>query len=224
MRVGAVTGLTAEALVAEQLGLLAEAGGGTAGGTDRAVARLIAHGVGGLVSFGIAGALAPNLATGTLVLPAALRAADGAAHWVALDWHARLVAAAQAHDVAAVVGGMLGADTAVATAAEKAALYGSTGAVAVDLESRRVAEAAARARIPFIILRAIADPAHRNLPPAAQLPLSESGRADLAAVLGSIARQPAQIPTLLRLGAETAQALWALFRGGRAIGAPLLHP
>src|SRR6185312_9026212 len=108
-------------------------------------------------------ALAPNLATGTLVLPAALRAVDGAAHWVALDWHARLVMAAQAHGVAAIVGGMLGADMAAVTAAEKASLYGSTGAVAVDLESRRVAEAAARARLPFVILRAISDPAHREL-------------------------------------------------------------
>lgn len=224
MRVGAVTGLAVEALIAEQLGLMAESGGGTAAGTERAIARLIAEGVGGLVSFGIAGALAPNLVTGTLVFPAALRVVDGAAHWVALDWHARLVAAAQAHGVAAIVGGMLGADAAVATAAEKASLYGGTGAVAVDLESRRVAEAAARARLPFVILRAIADPAHRDLPPAAQLPLRENGRADVAAVLGSIARQPAQLAALLRLAAETSQALWALFRGGRAVSAPLLRP
>jgi adenosylhomocysteine nucleosidase len=222
MSVGAVCGFRAEAIIAERLGLLAEPGGGSVAGTAAAIEWLLADGVRALVSFGIAGALSPTLKCGALVLPAVVRSDDGAAHWVDRDWHARLAAAAAAKGIAVAVGGMLGSDAAVVTAAEKAALHGTTNALVVDMESVRVAVAASRARVPFVILRAIADPAARDLPPAARIPLRANGRADLAAVMASVAKQPGQVPALLRLAGETAAALWALGRAGRAL-APILR-
>jgi adenosylhomocysteine nucleosidase len=224
MSIGAICGLRAEAIVAGQLGLVAEPGGGGVRETEAAIERVLAGGVRALVSFGIAGALAPTLARAALVLPAVLRSSDGGAHWVDLEWHARLVAAARSKNLAFAVGGMLSSDAIVATAAEKAALYRATGAIAVDMESRLVAAAAARAQLPFIILRAIADPAARDLPTAARIPLREDGRADLAAVFASLVKEPSQIPALLELAGETAAALWALFRGGRALGPALIAP
>ena len=224
MSVGAVSGFRAEAIIAGRLGLLAEPGGGSAAGTDAAIARLLADGVRALVSFGVAGALAPSLQCGALLLPAVVRAPNGAAHSVDLDWHARLAAAAAAKGIAVAVGGLLGSDAVVATAAEKGALHRGTNALAVDMESARVAAAAARARLPFVILRAIADPAARDLPPAARLPLRADGRADLRAVMASVARQPGQIPALASVAGETAAALWALGRAGRALASVLRAP
>jgi adenosylhomocysteine nucleosidase len=222
MSVGAVCGFRAEAIVAEALGLIAEPGGGSVAGTDAAIERVLADGVRALVSFGIAGALAPTLQPGALLLPAAVRASDGAAHGVDLDWHSRLAAAAKEKGITVAVGGVLGHDTIVATAVEKAALHRATSALAVDMESLRVAQASARARLPFVILRAIADPAARDLPPAARLPLRGDGRADLAAVLASVASKPGQILALLRVAGETAAALWALKRAGKVL-APVLR-
>lgn len=221
MTIGAVTGLAAEANVARRLGLAAAAGGGTAAGTEAAIADLLARPVIGLVSFGIAGGLAPNLPGGTLILPAAVRASDGTAHWVDIDWHMRLGKAARAANLPVVVGGILGAEAIAASAAEKAALHRATSAIAVDLESHHVGAAAARARLPFVVLRAIADPADRDLPPAALVPLTRSGRPNLARVLASIAARPQQIPALLELAGETRVALEALGRGGRALGPAL---
>jgi hopanoid-associated phosphorylase len=223
MATGAVTGLAAEARIARQLGLLAAAGGGTPGGTDAAIASLIQRGVPGLVSFGIAGGLAPNLGSGTLVLPAALRTLDGAGHWVDVEWHGRLARAARAAGIAAVVGGMLGAEKIAATRAEKAMLHAATSAVAVDLESHRVAMAAARARLPFVIVRVIADAADRDLPPAALAPLTRRGRPNLVRVGASLALRPGQLPDLLALGREVRSALEALLRCGRALGPALLR-
>jgi adenosylhomocysteine nucleosidase len=222
MSVGAVCGFRAEAIIAERLGLLAEPGGGSVAGTAAAIERLLADGVRALVSFGIAGALSPTLKCGALVLPAVVRSDDGAAHWVDRDWHARLAEAATAKGIAIAVGGVLGSDTVVATAVEKGGLYRATNALAVDMESARVAAAAARAQLPIIILRAVADPASRDLPPAARLPLRADGRAHLAAVVASVAKYPGQLPSLIGLAGETATALWALARAGRAL-APILR-
>jgi len=224
MSVGAVCGLRAEAVVAERIGLLAEAGGGGIAGTDAAIERLLTQGVRALVSFGIAGALSPTLRSGALLLPAAVRGGDGATYWVDSDWHARLAAAANENHIAVVVGGVHSQDTIIATAAEKAALHRATNALAVDMESAQVAKAAAVTRLPFVILRAVADPATGDLPPAARVPLRADGRADLAAVLGSIATKPGQIAALLRVAGETAAALQALRRAGRALAPVLRSP
>lgn len=224
MTIGAVTGLAAEATVAREIGFVAAAGGGTAAGTEAAALALLARPVIGLVSFGIAGGLAPGLGSGALVLPAAVRGADGTAHWVDVEWHLRLGAAARKAGLAVTVGGMLGHGAIAATAAEKAALHRDTNAVAVDLESHVVAAVAQHARVPFVVLRAIADPADRDLPPAALLPLTAGGRPNLARVLFSLACHPGQMPALLTLAKETKVALEALRRAGHALRGDLLRP
>ena len=222
MATGAVTGLAAEARIARQAGLAAVAGAGTPDGTDRAISSLIEQGVPGLVSFGIAGGLAPNLASGTLIAPAAVRGLGDEAYWVNVEWHARLTRAAHAAGVPLTVGGILGAQTIAASVSEKARLHRATRAIAVDLESHRVARAAERARLPFLIFRVIADSAQRDLPPAALVPLTKSGHPSLR-VLGSIVAKPGQIPALLELARETRNALQTLERAAVALGAALRH-
>ena len=78
---------------------------------------------------------------------------------------------------------MLGSRTILATEDAKRAAWRETGALAVDMESAVVARAADAAGIPFLVLRAIADPAVRELPSAALIPLAENGTPALARVL-----------------------------------------
>jgi len=224
MKIGAVTGLAAEAKIARQLGMtVAVAGGGGRQGSERALSELRRAGVTGIVSFGIAGALAPGLESGALVIPDAVVADDGSSVPVDMDWQGRLIDAAGARHFAVTLGGILGADAIAATAAEKAALFIATAAIAVDLESLYVALAARRARLPFVVVRTIADGADRDLPPAALLPLKADGRPSLGAVLGSVARSPGQIPALMSVARETAAAMRALRRVAQAL-APELVP
>jgi hopanoid-associated phosphorylase len=221
MVTGAVTGLASEAAIARRIGLIAAAGAGTRAGTEAAIAELVAAGVPGLVSFGIAGGLAPALSPGTLLLPPAVRSVSGEGYFVDVEWHARLRAAARAGALSVVVGGMLGADRIAATAEAKARVHSETGAIAVDLESHLVAAAARRARLPFVILRAIADPANRTLPKAALIPLAQGGEPRLLRVLGSLVREPWQISGLLELRRDARAALVALEQGARALGSAL---
>jgi adenosylhomocysteine nucleosidase len=212
MRVAAVTGLAAEARIARRAGLAAAASGGDAARTRAVVARLIAEGATALVSFGICGGLDPALRPGCLLLPEAVR--DAGTRWAAdRAWHARIAAALAARGIAVRHGDMLGADAIVASPERKAVLRHESGAVAADLESHHVARAAADRGLPFLVLRAVADPAERALPRAALIELDASGHPALAAVLLSLACHPAQLPSLLRVASDTRRALRALDRG-----------
>jgi hypothetical protein len=85
------------------------------------------------------------------------------------------------------------------------------------MESVVVARSAAALGIPFVVLRAIADPAARELPPAALLPLGEDGNPALGPVLASVLRRPKQLPNLLTVAREARQALQALIGPAHAL-------
>jgi adenosylhomocysteine nucleosidase len=218
MPIAAVTGLAAEARIAQRIGWRAAAAGGDAEDTRRATAQLIADGVRALVSFGICGGLDPALNSGTLILPQVVTSDDGRRRRVDAALRGVLAAALGRAGIPVLVGDVLGADRAADTPSRKAALNRQSGAIAVDLESHLVAEAAAAAGLPFAALRAVADPAERALPPAALIGLDATGHPALGRILLSLARQPAQLPALLRLARDTRRALATLRRAGTALG------
>jgi len=200
-RIGVVVGLRAEARIARRLGWPVAVGGGTPAGADRAARALITNGARALVSFGLAGGLSSALRPGDVLVPEAVLV-EGA-H---LSCDATL---------AARLGGMtphrLLAGTAIAaTAADKDHLWRMTGAHAIDLESGAVALVATAEKLPFAALRAICDPAERNLPPAARLALDHAGVIGVWRVLLSALRQRGQISGLFMLAADAAAARKAL--------------
>ena len=117
---------------------------------------------------------------------------------------------ALAAEIGAIEGPVLGAQIAVATRIDKRRAWKETGAIAVAMESAVVARAAAALGIPFVVLRAIADPAVRELPPAALVPLAEDGTPAFGSVLASVLTRPRQLPMLLAVAREARQALQAL--------------
>ncbi len=94
----------------------------------------------------------------------------------------------------------------VANAAAKRALFEGTKAHAVDLESGAVAHVAAARGLPFAVVRAVCDPAERDLPPAALVALTANGGIGLTAVLCSLVRRPGQIAGLWAVGRDAALA------------------
>jgi adenosylhomocysteine nucleosidase len=200
---GFVVGLAAEARIAARFGYPVLAGGGTPEGAAEAAKRLVGQGVTALISFGFAGGLDPALRAGTVVIPTSI--------W----FDGRLYAAEPA--LAARFGGLtphcLMAGTAVAAdVTTKRRLHATTHAHAIDLESGSVVRVAQAHGLPFTVVRAISDAADRDLPPAALLALDRQGGVDLIGVLGSLLRQPTQLPALLRLALDVARARRALLR------------
>jgi hypothetical protein len=109
-------------------------------------------------------------------------------------------------------GKIIGADTIIASVAEKRDLFARSGAIAVDMESHIAARVAARHGLPFAIVRTISDTADQALPPAALVGMKPDGSVALGAVLGSLARHPAQLPALIATGRSAGRAFAALGR------------
>lgn len=178
-----------------------------------------ASGKRGVISIGIAGALAPELKPGTWVVADAVHDGDATLP-TDRDWTTRLVSRLPA----ARRGTLLGADTIAATVAAKVELHRATGAIAVDMESHVAARAARRRGLPFVAARVVSDAAHRTLPPAALVGMRGDGSVDLSAVLRSLLSAPWQLPALIRTGLEAETAFRALLRGHRLLGPRLGGP
>ena len=78
--------------------------------------------------------------------------------------------------------------------------------------------------LPFAAFRVVADSVRQGLPPAASVALTSDGNINSGAVLGSLARAPAQLPSLLRTAIDARTAFRALLRGRRLLGPGLAYP
>jgi len=200
-KIGFVVGLSAEARLLQPLSVRVGIGGGFPAGAARAAEKLVEEGAKALVSFGLAGGLNPALPPGAVLVPQSV--IDGGEIYpcdpALIEW----LGGANAKC-------MMSAKLVAETASEKTALFKATQAEAIDLESGAVARIAAGAKIPFAVLRAVADPAARNLPPAALIALNGAGEIGFLTVLASVFKKPAQIPALITLGQDAAKARSAL--------------
>lgn len=204
----AVTGLRAEArIAARSSGVKAVAGGGNAARLEALAKQAIKDGAGALISYGIAAGLEPNMTPGMCAVAGEV-VHEGKSYATNADWS---VAIKQAVGVAELVT-IAGVDHVLQSQAEKSALHAKCGAVAADMESHIVARLAAEHGLPFAVLRAIADPVSRAIPAAALAGMGTDGHVKIGAVLLSLAGNPAQLPALLHLAADTRAAFRTLFR------------
>jgi hopanoid-associated phosphorylase len=214
----AVTGLQRERRILAGPGVEVVAGGGDHARLEATLERL-APDARGIISIGIAGALAPGLRPGRWVVATAVHD-RGSVLPTDPDWTDRVASRLPG----AERGPLLGIDTVAATAAHKAELHRASAAIAVDMESHVAGCVARRHRRPFVAARVISDAAHRTLPPAACVGMKSDGSVDLPAVLWSLVAAPWQLPALIRTGLEAETAFRALLRGHRALGPGLGGP
>ncbi|MFO1087371.1 MAG: phosphorylase [Reyranellaceae bacterium] len=214
----AVTGLQRERRILASPGVEVVTGGGDQARLEAALDHH-APAMRGVVSIGIAGALAPGLRPGNWVVATAV-SDGGAALPTDPAWTDWLVARLPAPERGVV----LGVDAIAATAAQKSELRRSSMAVAVDMESHVAARVAHRHRLPFVVARVVSDAANRTLPPAARVGMRRDGSIDLPAILRSLMAAPWQLPALIRTGLEAETAFRALLRGHRLLGPRLGGP
>lgn len=217
MTILAVCGLTREAEIAGTNGVVAVAGGGDAVGLRRKLNAL--HGdITGVISIGLGGALSPLLKVGDVVIGERIVAEDGN-YQCDNSWRVQLAARLKG----AQQGALYGSDVVLASAAAKAALFETSGgALAVDMESQVAARFAAERQLPLAALRVISDDASHALPPAALVAMTPDGGVAIGRVLWSLAKNPLQLPALIRTGRHSERAFKKLLRCrgllGRGLG------
>ncbi|MBS7790477.1 nucleoside phosphorylase [Roseococcus sp. SDR] len=176
------------------------------GGDPARLATLWPADAAAVLSFGIAGGLAPDVATGDVLVASALWEA-GVARAVDAAWSATLQARCKARS-----GVLAASDALLDSGAAKAALYRASGALAVDMESGAAWRFAAARGLPFAALRAVADGPRDVLPEAAAVGLNPDGSPAPGRVLRALLRRPQDLPALLRLARASAAAHAALRR------------
>ena len=186
---------------------------------ERALSAAVARGCSGILSFGTAGGLAPDLEPGTVIVADAVEGPFGRVE-TDVDWSGRLALAIGASPLRARL--RRGVQAAVAaplvSAQDKLALNRATGALAVDMESHIAGAIAAANGVPFPVCRVIVDPAWRTLPSAATAGLRDDGRTSIAPILRELLRQPSQLGALLQVATDARAARHSLVRARHALG------
>ena len=162
-----------------------------------------------MLSWGLCGGLDPRLRPGDLILGSEIVSNESV---VRTDQAVTASLAHRLHDVGArvVVERLAVSEAPVMTVAAKAELHRATEAAAVDMESLIAGQYALKQRVPFAILRAVADPAGRNLPPLALRAIGPDGGIKIQAVVGELIRSPGQLVGLRALAADSTAAFEAL--------------
>jgi adenosylhomocysteine nucleosidase len=161
---------------------------------------LLASGASALMSWGLAGALVPDLKSGALILPHTVLAADAVAMSVDARWHER-ISQSVACDVRPIVHA-----TGILSPSQKRALGESLSAAAADMESAVVARVAAEAGVPFLAVRAIADEVQDTVPGWLSSGLDAYGAVELRAFCLELVRHPLDVLSLFKLARAFSQA------------------
>jgi len=213
MTVIAVTGLAREARIARRAKVAPVIGSGDAQLLASRLEEAIRAGAKGMVSFGVAGALAPLLKPGDVVI--ATHVVHGNERYATDPRWTSVIRQKLPRATFAIIAGH---GEIISHVDGKRRLFAMSGAHAVDTESHIAARLARKHAIPFVAIRAISDAAARGLPPAALVPLKSSGHVRLTGILKSVLSEPMQVPDLWVTGREAGKAFAALGRCRDALG------
>jgi hopanoid-associated phosphorylase len=162
----------------------------------------------GIISFGVAGGLAPQLRPGSCVIASAIL--SGSSQFpTSQEWSGKLLRSIPN----AASGTILGVSAPVSHPRDKRALHLNTGALAVDMESHIVAAVGAAHGLPVAAMRVITDPAERALPTSAVVAMRPNGTTNIGAMIRAVLKRPREIPALFQTAFDALAARATLIRG-----------
>jgi hopanoid-associated phosphorylase len=166
-----------------------------------------------IISFGVAGGLAPHLRPGDWIIASSVIDAH---HVRPTDqaWTERLLGMIPGASHAPI----MGVDAAVIDPKDKQRMHVATGAHTVDIESHLVARLASAHGLSFAAVRVVVDPAHRAVPAAAIAGMRPGGGTSVMAILRELFARPSQLSGLMRVALDAYTARNALLRVRQMLG------
>jgi adenosylhomocysteine nucleosidase len=163
-----------------------------------------------LVSFGLAVGLAPVLRPGDVVLADTVVLPSGRSIATDPSWRGALLQRLGGSGINVRVARMAGSDQLPTSAGAKRRTFQSTFAAALDTDSHAVAEVAASAGLPLLVVRAVAEPAEAMRPAVAFAANNADGQPRSLAVVGHLVKRPWEIPAAWRFSKNGRLALDSL--------------
>ena len=185
---------------ADNLDLRTSGMGGIA--VENCLSKLSPKNIVGLISWGVCGALTPQLKPGDLVIPKAVMNESKKTIECNNNWRNAILMSAQdsSQESDFIDSMIINSDAIVTSTDAKKKLADSSGADAVDMESYAIASFADQHAIPFVVVRAVVDKLDDALPQASSFKPGQSA-VSFSTLLNSIAR-PLQWPVLIRTGSK----------------------
>lgn len=164
-----------------------------------------------ILSIGVSGGLSVGLEAGNLVAATSIHSdiAD-LDSWFENDDDAKMRSELIPSCGDIQCGKLITAAGPVLTPEDKLFMHERTGALAVDMESIAVAQAAKKAGIPFGCIRAVSDDSKRGIPLESLAGVDKSGKTQLGPILKAIMKRPSLIFELIPMGRDYSKALKAL--------------
>ncbi len=184
---------------------------------------LLENGATALLSWGIAGGLSPKLSSGSLILPKTVVASNQFLYHVDATWHKSFCNRLKGQ-IDFYTEPMVESTRIVRTPAEKAILFRETGAIGVDMESAALAAVAQEARVPFLVVRAVADSADTTIPDSTLKAVDECGRFSFSKLIWGLAGHPAELFPLVRIARDYRAAQRTLAAVAHLVGNSLVSP
>jgi adenosylhomocysteine nucleosidase len=173
--------------------------GAGADNARKAAEILVSQGATRLISWGCAAALSPELKSGDLTLADALLDAQHVQITIDSAWHTE-VKNSLSKSLSVHTGILLESLEIVALSSEKKQLHEKTHAIVLDMESVAVAKVAQEKNLPFLAIRAIADPVTMDLPKAVAHAMNNEGKVVLRRLLNYLLFHPSELVGLIKLG------------------------
>lgn len=166
----------------------------------QATRQMIDAGSDVLLSCGTAGAIAPGLQPGDLIVPETVIAFNGEIYQTAKYWRSSIVNRLSECPGNIYLGKLADSMHILTTIADKYEHHTRDWAQAVDMESASIAEMAAEYEIPCVIIRIISDSSAMAIPDIALKVSNPYGQVSPGRLLRQLLTRPGQIPDLYRLG------------------------
>ncbi len=179
-------------------------------------------------NIGISGGLAPDLASGTVILAEQIitRAQQQTGYQAIYAPDGQLLdileSTLKEHTIPYRRGSLLCTPHPLEHPADKAAAYLETGALAVDMESTGAAEAARQKGLPFCCIRVICDPASRRVEKKLFDGVDNQGNNRPSQLIRPLIRQPWLIASLVSMARDFNRGLIGMRQVWSVVHKPLL--
>ncbi|CAH9017816.1 purine phosphorylase [Candidatus Nitrosacidococcus sp. I8] len=193
-------------------------------GSERAqlaAESFVAAGAKALISWGVAGGLAPHIKSGTLLLPKQIRVTEDEIYHTDHEWRQRIINRLDSR-LTFSIDALHHTEITLGCPETKNLIYHQTQCVATDMESAPIASVAAKAGIPFLVIRSVVDPAHMALPNSILSTVNMEGNIRKLALLANLLKCPKDILKLWQLATHFHAARTTLRTVVACIGPALL--